>query len=181
METLARRYRMYRRWFSVVGVPALVAVAVLVVAQSASARPWFRGRRAAYYDYYGPGYALAPGYYYSSYPISGYAPQYTLVTGPGGYTSFYPSELGGQGTRDANAALVDVKVPADAQIWFNDARTRQTGTNRQFESPSLTPGKTYTYDIRARWMGDDGEVTRTKQVTVRAGARVAVDFTKEAR
>jgi uncharacterized protein (TIGR03000 family) len=171
---------MYRRWFYVLGVPALAAAAVLVIAQTASARPWFRGRRAVYYGYYGPGYALAPGYYYSSYPTNGYAPQYTLGTLPGGYTSFYPSELGGQ-IPDANAALVDVKVPADAQVWFDDSRTRQTGSNRQFESPSLTPGKTYTYDIRARWMGDDGEVTRTKHVTVRAGARVTVDFTKEAR
>jgi len=70
-----------------------------------------------------------------------------------------------------------VRVPANAEIWFQGDKTSQTGTLRHFVSPQLQSGQTYTYEIKARWMDNSGQaVERTKQVKVQAGARVGVDF-----
>jgi uncharacterized protein (TIGR03000 family) len=74
-------------------------------------------------------------------------------------------------------ARITVRVAPDAQIWFDDTATRQTGALREFESPLLGPGKIYTYDIRARWRVGGREVTQSRHVGVHAGARVTVDFT----
>jgi uncharacterized protein (TIGR03000 family) len=77
----------------------------------------------------------------------------------------------------AATARITVRVAPDAQIWFEDAATRQTGAIREFESPPLTPGKIYTYDIRAQWRAGGREVTQSRHVSVQAGGRVTVDFT----
>jgi uncharacterized protein (TIGR03000 family) len=75
-----------------------------------------------------------------------------------------------------NTANVTVNVPADAQVWFDDNATTSTGGVRQYVSPPLTPGKGYTYEVRARWIDNGKEVTQTQQVEVRAGANVRVTF-----
>jgi uncharacterized protein (TIGR03000 family) len=78
-----------------------------------------------------------------------------------------------------NAARVRVIVPADAKVWFDNRATTQAGAERWFESPALTPGRQYTYDIKAQWRDQDGkEVTRTGQVDVSANASVTVDLTR---
>jgi uncharacterized protein (TIGR03000 family) len=74
-------------------------------------------------------------------------------------------------------ARITVRVAPDAQVWFENTATRQTGALREFESPLLAPGKTYTYDIRAQWRVGGREVTQSRKVSVHAGARVTVDFT----
>jgi uncharacterized protein (TIGR03000 family) len=71
-------------------------------------------------------------------------------------------------------------VPANAQVWFENARTNQGGAVRDFTSPPLTPGHVYTYEIRARWQQDGREIDQTRQVDIQAGSQVAVDFTKPA-
>ena len=76
--------------------------------------------------------------------------------------------------------MMEVRVPANAEVWVEGDKTSQTGAVRHFSSPALTPGKTFTYDLRARWTGADGKaVDRTKQVKVQAGARVGVDFNNQ--
>jgi uncharacterized protein (TIGR03000 family) len=77
----------------------------------------------------------------------------------------------------ATTARITVRVAPDAQIWFDDTATKQTGALREFESTPLTPGKTYTYDIRAQWRENGREVTQSRHVGVHAGGRVTVDFT----
>jgi uncharacterized protein (TIGR03000 family) len=77
----------------------------------------------------------------------------------------------------AATARITIRVAPGAQIWFDDTATRQTGALREFESPLLTPGKSYTYDIRALWREGGREVTQSRQINVHAGARVTVDFT----
>ena len=79
-----------------------------------------------------------------------------------------------------NTAHVSVRIPADAEVWFGQGKTQQTGAVREFVSPPLTPGKEYTYDIKARWMVGGKEVVQTRQVDVAAGTFKAVDFTKPA-
>jgi uncharacterized protein (TIGR03000 family) len=80
----------------------------------------------------------------------------------------------------AEPAAVEVKVPqADAELWFQGVKTNRTGKVREFASPALDRGTTYSYQVRARWMDNGEPVERTRSVTVRAGERVRVDFTAD--
>jgi uncharacterized protein (TIGR03000 family) len=73
-------------------------------------------------------------------------------------------------------ATLEIRVPADAAIWFDGSRSSQTGSDRTFATPPLKPGTAYSYDIRARWTADGAAVEQTRTVTVRAGQRTRVDF-----
>jgi uncharacterized protein (TIGR03000 family) len=78
-----------------------------------------------------------------------------------------------------NAARIRVIVPAEAKVWFDNKPTTQAGPERRFESPALTPGRRYTYDVKAQWHDQDGkDLTRTRQVDVSANADVTVDLTR---
>jgi uncharacterized protein (TIGR03000 family) len=137
--------------------------------------------------YPGYGYGYNGGYYYPGY-YGGYAPSYDYGPAyPGGYAppdyrysvppvnagGFYAPKLPAQ---PSTTVHVDVRVPGNAEIWFNGAKTSQQGLVRQFESPGLEPGYDYTYEVRARWMENGREVERTRQFVVRAGDRLGVDF-----
>jgi uncharacterized protein (TIGR03000 family) len=117
--------------------------------------------------YYGPaGYSYAPRT----------APRPYYVTGYPSYSSYVVSDV----AAPADAVVVDVHVPTPgARVWFDGAATRQTGTERLFASPPLKPGKDYHYTVRARWTANGRPVERTRVVAVRAGERVAVDFSHE--
>jgi uncharacterized protein (TIGR03000 family) len=81
-----------------------------------------------------------------------------------------------------NTVTIHLAVPPDAKVWFNDQETKQTGSERFFESPPLTPGYDYTYAIKANWSGQDGrEVTQTRQLIVRVNAAYRVDFMQPVR
>jgi uncharacterized protein (TIGR03000 family) len=86
-----------------------------------------------------------------------------------------------QEAKDATApeevARITVIVPADAEVFFDGNPTKQTGTQRVFDSPPLKPGSRYTYSVRARWTADGRPVDQTRSVPVRAGAQIRVDFT----
>jgi uncharacterized protein (TIGR03000 family) len=66
-------------------------------------------------------------------------------------------------------------VPANAEVWFEGAKTTSTGSVREYQSPPLSPGR-YTYHIRARWTENGRDITQTKNVTVSSGAHVTVEF-----
>jgi len=74
---------------------------------------------------------------------------------------------------------MQVIVPStDAEVWFQGVKTSQTGTVREFVSPSLTPGNNYSYEVRARWTLPSGKVVnQSRTVRVRAGTRATIDFT----
>ncbi len=71
-----------------------------------------------------------------------------------------------------------IVVPEGAELWFNGTQTSQTGSQREFVSPPLTPGKGYTYEIKARWTENDKPVEQTRSVHVQANAWQVIDFTK---
>jgi uncharacterized protein (TIGR03000 family) len=110
-----------------------------------------------YYPYYGGSYGwTGPMYGVSgaSYPMYGYQSGY--------YSPVQQS--------DNNAAHLRLMVPPDARVTIQGAQTQSTGPVREYESPPLTPGKTYTYTIQARWNDNGREVTQTKKVDVAAGS-----------
>ncbi len=121
-------------------------------------------------DYYPPTYAAPAASVYVTPPAVG---------GPAVYSVANPGAGGGPQQQDLTAHIA-VKVPADAEVWFGQGKTQQTGSLREFVSPPLSPGKEYTYDIKARWMAGGQEVVQTRQVDVGAGAWKTVDFTRPA-
>jgi uncharacterized protein (TIGR03000 family) len=69
-----------------------------------------------------------------------------------------------------------LQVPANAEIWFDGAATRQTGTTREFISPPLKSGHDYSYQVRVRATNGDQSFDKTRRVDVRAGDRITLDF-----
>jgi uncharacterized protein (TIGR03000 family) len=128
------------------------------------------GFYGGYYPYYYPSYNYwyTPSYTYdsgwSTPDISGYYNPDQVVNYPP--ASPLPTA----------SAHITVRVPENAEIWFGDRKTTTPGAVRDFESPPLEPGKTYTYDVKARWMEDGREVTQTQKVPVTAGANANVTF-----
>ncbi len=69
-----------------------------------------------------------------------------------------------------------IRVPAEATVWIEDKPTSLTGPERQFVSPPLLPGKTYLYDIRARWQENGRDVEQKQTISLQVGSDVKVRF-----
>jgi len=124
-------------------------------------------------SYYGgyDGFAYSPSYYGG---MSSGTPNYAYNTPNASYQSFYPQ--GGQ-QQLGNSADIRVTVPADAEIWFDGTKMQQTGPQREFMTPPLTPGHTYTYEVRAKWTQNGQPMDQRRNVDVQAGRQAFVDFT----
>jgi uncharacterized protein (TIGR03000 family) len=136
--------------------------------------------------------------YYPYYRPSGYYPYYDDAY-DSGYTTYY----GDSGQDSLNGATSDpapadedqvsppladataqtgasthftIMAPADAQIWFNGTPTKSTGPVREFQTPPLTPGVQYNYDLRARWHENGRVVTQVRHVEFVPGQHVDVEF-----
>jgi uncharacterized protein (TIGR03000 family) len=146
--------------------------------------PYFGGYGySSYYpNYYGYS-SYYPNYYgynnyYPNYSYSDLTPSYTYPS----YSYGWPTGLATAGYESSapaadNEAHIHMMVPAGAEVWFNDVKTKQTGTDRDFDTPELTPGKDYTYDVRVRWMDSSGKVVEQKRtLTVHAGDRLNMDM-----
>jgi uncharacterized protein (TIGR03000 family) len=147
--------------------------------------PYYNGTT---YTYNAPTYT-GSAYVYGTPTYTGgttlYSPSsYALM--PQNYMSFYPPNfpqgspaVGSTGfgtTANSNQALVEVRVPANAQVWFDGDPTQQRGTDRMFVSPPLQSGKRYHYDVKAQWNENGRTVDKTRTVHVEPGAHVTVDF-----
>jgi uncharacterized protein (TIGR03000 family) len=90
-----------------------------------------------------------------------------------------PAAYGGQGA----IATVEVKLPnAQAEIWFEGVQMKEVGVVREFTSPPLDPNSKYSYEIKIRWPDTSGKLQETfRSISVRAGQRAFVDFTKSAK
>jgi len=75
-----------------------------------------------------------------------------------------------------SAALLDVKVPANAEIWLNDYKTKLTGPAREFISPPLSRDMAYRYHVRVRWMENGQQVVQERDVPLAPGTRTSVQF-----
>jgi uncharacterized protein (TIGR03000 family) len=140
--------------------------------------PWYGGYGGyGYYPGYYGGYGYSPYYYGGSDVYYDTTPYYS-----GAMPYDTPDySYGSRALVQDNAAHVRVVVPSGAKVWFDDRMTQQTGSVREFETPALTPGRDFSYDIKARWRDRDGkDVTLTRHVDVRANANVTVDFTRPA-
>jgi uncharacterized protein (TIGR03000 family) len=80
----------------------------------------------------------------------------------------------------AATALIRVRVPADAEIWFSGEKTTQRGDWRLFFTPILIAGQSLDYEVRARWKQDGKVVDQTRKITVSGADRLTIDFLRPA-
>jgi uncharacterized protein (TIGR03000 family) len=78
--------------------------------------------------------------------------------------------------RPDNRARIWLRVPENAEVWFDGAKTKQTGTLRYYFSPPLAAGKTYFYQVQVRWKTDSTTIERKRQIGVRAGDELRLDL-----
>ena len=77
------------------------------------------------------------------------------------------------------AAVIDIKMACFGELWVDGVATEQLGTDRLFRSPPLDRGGEYVYELKARWLDNEGKpVEQTQQVRVHSGERVLVVFPK---
>jgi uncharacterized protein (TIGR03000 family) len=85
-----------------------------------------------------------------------------------------------QASRPATAttALVTMTPPSgDTEIEIDGKPIAGSGASRTFETPPLTPGRTYQFTIVAKWAPNTyTKMTRTKVVRVRSGDRLKIDL-----
>ncbi len=113
----------------------------------------------------------SPGYRGYSEPV--YAAQPVIPSAPMGQPQkyeMYINDLPMKNTEDPNAVTLVAHVPDNAVIWVEDKLTSSKGTLRTFQSPSLTPRKSYTYTVRVAWVEDGKLVHQTHAFPVKAGA-----------
>ena len=128
------------------------------------------------YGWYGPGWY--GGYGWPYYDSGYYSPDplYYGDAGPAGVPA--PSVVQTPAPPVDNDAHIHVILPdPQARVWFDDMATQETGTDRWFETPALSPGGTYRYHIRASWVQDGQEVNQERTVAVGPGQMSVVDFT----
>ena len=77
---------------------------------------------------------------------------------------------------DNQSARINIAVKPDAEIWFDDVKTMQTGTQRAFLSPPLQGDGDYRYRIQVRWMDHGKRRATTRQIVVHAGDDVQLSI-----
>jgi uncharacterized protein (TIGR03000 family) len=77
---------------------------------------------------------------------------------------------------DESVVHINVRVSANAEIWFDGAKTTQTGSLRQFVSAPIASEGECSYEIRARWTEGGREIDRTRKVSFHAGDQFTVNF-----
>jgi uncharacterized protein (TIGR03000 family) len=78
-------------------------------------------------------------------------------------------------------SLMAITVPhADAEVVVDGRTIPGAGLTREFETPPLERGVSYTYSVSTKWRPNSyTDMTRTKSVSFRAGERITVDLSVE--
>jgi len=164
-------------------------------------RPFY-GYGLGYFPYYGYSYGYDP-YYDQGYwtnPSAGYdsgvvttdsvpasdpGPAQATATAPVAPAGGTASATGdGQGGSVSPSNLfsmntpshITVRLPADADLWFDGTKMSATGAVREFSTQTLTPNRQYTYKVRARWSENGTTTDQTRTVVFTAGNDVEVIF-----
>lgn len=143
------------------------------------------GNYAPYYGGYGGygGLGYASGYYNPGVT----APAVGVVPDGGAIPDIGTPNVGAPATGTApqqqppkdDAAHLMLVVPENAEVYFDGTKTNKTGREREFVSPTLNPGQSYTYTIEVRYTGSDGKpVVDKREIHVGANDWFQIDFTR---
>ena len=116
----------------------------------------------AYYPDRPPQWPGAPGYYDRPWVRE------TII--------YYPASQAAALPRPVAPVVIDVVVPAEAELWIEGKKMGQTAEQRKFISPPLEAGRRFSYDFRIRFKDDGREQTKTRSLDVLAGGSYTVDF-----
>jgi uncharacterized protein (TIGR03000 family) len=159
---------MFRQWVNRMRLVALAGLGLLLACSPAKAQQGWP-MNGGNWDTRGGGFGGSS--------FRGNAPSFPTDSSPSFYSAYYyaplaPGRYYASMTRQETLpaeARVNLRVPADAKVWFDGRQTSQAGTARSFESPSLVRGKEYAYQVRIQWKRDGKDVTETRRVDVHAG------------
>jgi uncharacterized protein (TIGR03000 family) len=73
---------------------------------------------------------------------------------------------------DRSAAVLVVKVPADATVYLADQKMSLTGTERKFRVPVGDAGKEYKYPVRVEVVRDGKTLVSRTEQKLRGGQQV---------
>jgi uncharacterized protein (TIGR03000 family) len=80
-----------------------------------------------------------------------------------------------------NAGHLQLNVPENAEVIFDGTKTTQTGSVREFVTPPLVPGSTYSYQITVRYMDAKGKtIEDTRTIRFQPNDWFSIDFTRPA-
>jgi uncharacterized protein (TIGR03000 family) len=88
----------------------------------------------------------------------------------------YAAPAPGKAAAAPNSATVIAAVPDGASLYVDGKQVPMETPTKSFTTPSLEPGKTYFYNMKAVATRDGKTVSQTKRVEVKAGATVRVLF-----
>jgi uncharacterized protein (TIGR03000 family) len=71
---------------------------------------------------------------------------------------------------------ITVRLPANAKLFVDGVAVPTTSGTRTFDTPRLTPGHQYSYNMRAELVRDGRTRTEDKRVVFTPGEAVTVDF-----
>jgi uncharacterized protein (TIGR03000 family) len=77
---------------------------------------------------------------------------------------------------DADATMISVMVPEDADVYVNGYRTQSGGMRRRFVSSGLQAGRKYAFEVRVVAQRDGREVSDSQVLQVMAGERNELAF-----
>jgi uncharacterized protein (TIGR03000 family) len=95
---------------------------------------------------------------------------------PGGTTPEQVPAPKKEKTTSLDQARLVVELPADAKLYVDDRLTKATSERRVFNTPSLEPGQTYYYILRAETVRNGQTQSETKRVVFHRGEVVEASF-----
>jgi uncharacterized protein (TIGR03000 family) len=73
-------------------------------------------------------------------------------------------------------AVIDIRLPSDAEVTINGEQLNQSGGDRRFVSQTLNPNAAHSYEIKAVWTQNGKKVGASQRVIVQAGDYKGVTF-----
>jgi uncharacterized protein (TIGR03000 family) len=138
--------------------------------------PGYGGLYPPDFSAYGYGSPYGPEFNYPGIDFGNYGPSEEWQ-GPAKPEDVLPppAPLEPQPPTDGTA-LIRIILPADAELWVQGKSYGTKGTKRDFSSPKLTPGKPYSYVIKARWKRNGRTIEESGNFTVRGNNVTIVKF-----
>jgi uncharacterized protein (TIGR03000 family) len=73
-------------------------------------------------------------------------------------------------------ARVRIDVPEDAKLYVDGQLMKTASARRVYQTPALTPGRAYFYDVRVELERNGQLLTESQRVVVRAGEESSASF-----
>jgi uncharacterized protein (TIGR03000 family) len=75
-----------------------------------------------------------------------------------------------------HTARLIVELPASAKLYVDDQPMTGTSARRVFQTPTLEPGRSYHYMLRAELVSGGKTYQETKKITLRSGEEIRASF-----